>query len=132
MKRVFLSGGLGTWMSGVREQLEREGLEVVCPEDIGSNNPFSYAFLNKQGVLSSDAVLAFLEQDNPNGLGLAFECGYATALGKPLFYADDFSGLDKRAGMIYGDPVTTWAYPSLSDAVDAVLEWANDPQNSPL
>ena len=40
------------------------------------------------GVARCDMVFAYLSPDNPSGIGMAYEMGYAKALGKPVIFVD--------------------------------------------
>lgn len=47
-------------------------------------------------VSKSDIIFAFMENDNPSGLGLSLEIGYAKGLGKTIILVDEKSPMDKK------------------------------------
>ena len=69
-------------------------------------------------IRSSAVVLAYMAEDNPSGIGLALEVGYAHALGKLVLFVDGTD--DKRFGIVCS--VADVVFDSLDEAVE-YLEW---------
>lgn len=43
-----------------------------------------------------DILFAYMEKDNPSGIGLSLEVGYAKAKGKTIILVDERSGVDEK------------------------------------
>lgn len=79
--KVYLSGGLdGDWQDKVKNGLSN----ATCfdPREIESNDPEIYTFEELDEIYECDIVFAYLESDNPSGIGLALEIGYAKGYNK--------------------------------------------------
>ena len=68
--KVYLSGGM---RSGWQDKVIAEcpGLEFIDPRDHGLHSSMEYML----SVRRCDILFAYLEKDNPSGLGLALEVG---------------------------------------------------------
>jgi nucleoside 2-deoxyribosyltransferase len=85
MTTVYLAGGMRTgWQKKFIERYPE--LDFIDPCTSGLKDPKDYTKWDMKAVEKSDAVIAYLEEGNPSGLGLAFEIGYALGLGKRLVY----------------------------------------------
>ena len=58
--------------------------------------PVKYTFWDLAGINDCDLVVANLEEQNPSGYNLAFEIGYAKALGKKIILIDEKSFKDRN------------------------------------
>lgn len=88
--RVYLSGGMHSdWRWQVRRGCPDH--VYIHPEDHNLALPMDYAMADILGIRQCDVVLAYMEGDNPSGIGLAFEVGYALALGKTVILVNESS-----------------------------------------
>lgn len=86
--KVYLSGGLrSNWQSKVETI---EGLYFINPrnKEKAIINPLTaveqYVLWDLQAIRQCDIVFAYMEYDNPSGIGLSVEIGFAKALGKTV------------------------------------------------
>jgi len=86
--RVYLSGGMqSNWQEKVIQEVP--DIEFSNPATHGLEQPEQYTAWDLFKVAQSDIVFAYLEKDNPSGVGLALEIGYAKALGKLIIFVDE-------------------------------------------
>lgn len=100
---VYLSGGMNTeWRETVKEINYKNtyNIRFIDPTKNYTDDPDEYAFLDTKQVMNSDLVIAYLEKDNPSGIGLAYEVGLATALNIPVILVSEKLD-DKRFDIIY-------------------------------
>lgn len=89
--RVYLAGGMKSdWSLIAAHRLGEHGVVAINPRThmIPSDRPREYTLWDLCGVARADVVLANMEANNPSGIGLAFECGFATAHGIPVVFVD--------------------------------------------
>lgn len=88
--RVYLAGGLTT---GWQDAYIKHHPEHDCFDPRVLNTGFlcmnTIAAVELEAIRNCDEVYAYLEESNPSGIGLAFECGYARAIGKPVSLVDE-------------------------------------------
>jgi nucleoside 2-deoxyribosyltransferase len=86
---VYLSGGMrgDDWQARVIAECPE--CDFVNPRRHELSEPVHYTAANLLGVRQCDIVLANMQSDNPSGIGLALEAGYALALGKTVALVDD-------------------------------------------
>jgi nucleoside 2-deoxyribosyltransferase len=88
MSMVYLAGGMRVeWRRRVRAALP--GVLWLDPTEHGLADVASYTAWDLQSVRDCDVVFAYLEASNPVGYNMAFEVGYAVALGKPVIFVDE-------------------------------------------
>lgn len=90
--RVYLAGGMRkSWREQFKETVRHFNVVCLDPCDQGftEHEPHLYTPWDMLAVKSADAVFAYLEKDNPSGIGMAFEIGYALALGKTVFFVNE-------------------------------------------
>lgn len=93
-QRVFLSGGFkSNWQKKVIERLG-QNFTYFNPREHMLEDPNEYTFWDVHFIKQCDIVFAYLEQDNPSGLGLIFEVGVAYGLGKTIILIDEKSSKD--------------------------------------
>ena len=97
MLRIYLAGGMH---SGWQETLIKlyPTIEFVNPQKHELTDEEEYTLVDKLAIKHCDLLIAYFEQNNPSGLGLAFEIGYAIGLGLPIIFIDEKQ--DKYAGML--------------------------------
>jgi len=85
--KVYLAGGMRgeDWRADFRRLTK---FYLLDPHDCSSKDPAVYTEYDLRCVRAADVVVAFLEPDNPSGIGLALEVGYAKALGKRVVFID--------------------------------------------
>ena len=85
--RVYLSGGMKSgWQNIVKEKCPN--LYFIDPSKHELSSPSQYTLWDLEGVKHCDIVFAYMELDNPSGIGLSLEIGYAKALGKTVILVD--------------------------------------------
>lgn len=129
MLTLYLSGGMRTdWQDVVIQSLGPTGFRYIDPRDNQTKDPKIYTPWDLFGVRLSDIVLAYLEEDNPSGSGLALEVGYARGLGKHVVCviepedrkywdivkeASDISFRTLREAIVYIDTLRYKHYPRI-------------------
>lgn len=99
MMNVYLSGGMrSNWQDKVRASCPLSQGVYIDPRKHGLDDPSSYAAWDLAGVKKSDIVFAYMEANNPSGVGLSLEVGYAKALGKLIIFADEKN--DRRMAIV--------------------------------
>jgi len=83
--------------SGWQDYVMQNGPAVQYhdPRSHGLQEPDQYTLWDLMAVQQADIILAYMESDNPSGIGLSVEVGYAKALGIPILFIDGVSE-DKR------------------------------------
>jgi len=105
--RVYLSGGMRSgWQDKVKAAVS--GIEWIDPREHGLELPALYAVWDLTGVRLADVVFAYIEDDNPSGIGLALELGYAKGLGKITILV---GGHDDKRMAIVGCAADVWVAP---------------------
>lgn len=104
--RVYLAGGMrGTWQDQVKAACP--GLNFSDPRTHGLTEPTEFAAWDLDHVRQSDAVFGYMSKDNPSGLGLALELGYAKALRKLTILVDEKSPQDEAFARHFAIVATT-------------------------
>jgi nucleoside 2-deoxyribosyltransferase len=97
MLKVYLAGGMrGTDWQG---QLIREFPEEIYffnPRTHGLKYSDQYTTWDTTAIEHCDILVAYLSRDNPSGVGMAAEVGYARALGKKIIFCIDSGREDDR------------------------------------
>lgn len=88
---VYLAGGM---RSEWRERVKREvpGPIYLDPTQHGLENPAQYTAWDIEAITASDIVFAYFEAENPFGFNMAYEMGYAEALGKTILFVQEKFG----------------------------------------
>ena len=90
---VYLAGGMRSgWQARVKEAVPYH--HYLDPADHALKDPPLFSFWDIQAILRCDLVFAYIESDNPSGLGAAFEIGYGLGLGKRIVLVDRKSLVD--------------------------------------
>lgn len=86
--KVYLAGGFcGGWQINVKTQLKNCGFVFMDPsiKEIKETPSYiEYGVWGLHAVKNCDIVFAYMQKDNPSGVGLAVEIGYAKGLGKTV------------------------------------------------
>lgn len=87
---VYLAGGMrGNWRDLVRQKVPIAVYLDPCKHQL--TEPQHYTIWDLAAVDHCDVVLAYMESDNPSGIGMALEIGYARGKGKVVILADESS-----------------------------------------
>ena len=93
-QKVFLSGGFkSNWQQKVFESLGEKFI-FFNPREHMLADPNEYTFWDVHFIKQADIVFAYLEKDNPSGLGLIFEIGVAYGMNKTIILIDEKSSTD--------------------------------------
>lgn len=85
--KVYLAGGMHSdWQDIVKGACPL--IEFVDPRDHNIDHPGMYTPWDKHAIRNCDVLFAYLEKDNPSGMGMAYEVGYANGLGKTVVFVD--------------------------------------------
>jgi len=87
--KIYLSGGMRSdWQDRVITTLPQfEYLDPRRKKNL--TQPSEYTAWDLFYIKQADIIFAFMEKDNPSGIGLALECGYGKALNKLVILADE-------------------------------------------
>lgn len=116
MKIVYLAGGMNSdWQDRVMRRMG-DGYHYIDPRSYGSKDEKEYTEWDlEEGVRQCQLVFAYFELDNPSGLGMMLEIGYAAAHGKHIvFVYDQPETRSKYLGMARS--VASGVFYSLRDA----------------
>lgn len=85
MNKVYLAGGLrSNWQQKVIDSVKAT---FFNPRQKEVDQPMTlqeYGTWDLHHVKKADLVFAYMEKDNPSGIGLSVEIGYAKGLGKTV------------------------------------------------
>ena len=91
--KIYLAGGMKSgWQGVVKERAPKHDYYDPCVDTDGRYG-FRIAQQDFDGVDWADMVFAYFEMDNPSGVGLALEVGYAVAKGKRVVVVDEHDRL---------------------------------------
>lgn len=94
--KVYLAGGMNesNWQKKVIETINSENFVFYNPREHSLTNSTEYTFWDLFYVKQSDILFAYMQSDNPSGIGLTLEVGYARALDKSIILVDERSKND--------------------------------------
>ena len=98
---VYLAGGFHSGWQDVIEQ----NVQSFCyldPRGHSLQDQTQYTFWDLEAIRRSDLIFGYLEPTNPAGYSLAFELGYAKALGKRVILVDEKSAGDEHTQRYMG------------------------------
>jgi nucleoside 2-deoxyribosyltransferase len=114
---VYLAGGMtNPWRERVIDALPQ--FTFLCPTT-SIKDAAEYTARDLLLVRSADIVLAYMEADNPSGLGLALECGYALGLGKIVIVVNESAS----RYMAIVEQSASLAFHDFSVALEALAKW---------
>ena len=124
--RVYLAGGLhSNWRDCVKREVP--GHNYIDPRAHGLEaDPQAYTAWDLLGVARCDVLFAYLAENNPSGLGLAFEMGYAKALGKPIIYVCELTPEHERFSQVLWHSASI-ACISLSGGIEYLRAFVGQP-----
>lgn len=90
---IYLAGGMrSSWQDRIKAAVPNH--HYVDPAKHGVKTPAQYTFWDMLGIQRADLIFAYIEADNPSGIGAAFEIGYALGVGKRVILVDHKSPRD--------------------------------------
>jgi nucleoside 2-deoxyribosyltransferase len=95
--KVYLAGGMNesNWQKKVIETINSDNFVFYNPREHSLTNSTEYTFWDLFYVKQSDILFAYMQSDNPSGIGLTLEVGYARALDKSIILVDERSKNDE-------------------------------------
>lgn len=108
--KVYLSGGFKTgWQEEVTAEILRlrPDVDIADPREHKMHDPAHYTKWNMKNIADCDLLFAYMEHDNPGIANVAFEIGYAVALGKVVVLINEkgqrFAEMMHQGADTYGD-----------------------------
>jgi nucleoside 2-deoxyribosyltransferase len=93
--KIYLAGGMNSnWQLKLLEKFHTEFV-FFNPRDHSLDDSKQFSEWDLFYVKRADIVFAFMEKDNPSGIGLTLEVGVANALGKLIILVDEKSSSDE-------------------------------------
>lgn len=94
--KVYLAGGMNesNWQQKVIDQIGKHNFVFYNPREHSLTNSTEYTFWDLFYVKQSDILFAYMQEDNPSGIGLTLEIGYARAMDKSIILVDERSAID--------------------------------------
>ena len=116
---VYLAGDPKSgWQTKVCKAIQ--DLQLLDPSKEDLADPKELTRWGLQAIRKSDVVLAYLEKEDQNGHALAFELGYAKALGKTILLVQEHGAeQDKYLQMVR--QVADFCFDSLGEAVSYLV-----------
>lgn len=85
--KIYLAGGMKQqWRHRI---MAFSNAVFFNPASHGLENPKCYTVWDLHHIKNCDVFFGYMEKDNPSGIGLALEVGYAKALGKTIILVDE-------------------------------------------
>ena len=82
---VYLAGGMrSNWQDRIIEQLKDHNFNFIDPRKNGQVDAITYTPWDLFLIERADIVFAYIEKDNPSGVGAAYEMGYGSGLNKHI------------------------------------------------
>lgn len=124
-QRVFLSGGMrnSNWQQKVIDFLGKEKFTFFNPREHNLSKPEEYSLWDLKYVRECDILFAYLEKNNPSGIGLSLEVGYAHGLGKTIVLVNEKTLLDKRFNIV--NEVSSIMFKEFDEAVKFIANLSN-------
>lgn len=123
--KIYVAGGMKSgW--GARVAACLPGHTIFDPASHGLQDERDYTRWDLEHVAKADIVLAYMESDNPSGVGMALEVGYARALGKTILFVDQgvpasrFGMVRQCADKVFATLINALHY------IDPLLPWRGD------
>jgi nucleoside 2-deoxyribosyltransferase len=93
---VYLAGGMNNsdWQSRVINEVKSKEILYYNPREHKLDNSREYTVWDLYYVKKCDILFAYMQKDNPSGIGLTLEVGYARALDKTIILIDEKSPSD--------------------------------------
>lgn len=94
--KVYLAGGMNesNWQQKVIDDIGKNNFVFYNPREHSLTNSKEYTFWDLFYVKQADILFAYMQSDNPSGIGLTLEIGYARAMDKSIILVDERSKID--------------------------------------
>lgn len=120
--KIYLAGGMQSkWRNKVRTNVflnrstdNPHKIIFFDPSSHGLEPPNCYTTWDLHHIKNCDIFFGCMEKDNPSGIGLALEIGYAKALGKTIILVDETIATKNEHFAKY--------YPIVRESADVVFE----------
>jgi nucleoside 2-deoxyribosyltransferase len=117
---VYLAGDPKSgWQSKVCRAIQ--DLQLLDPSRHDLADPSELARWGLEAIRESDVVLAYLEEEDRNGHALAFELGYAKALGKTILLVREHGTGEEDKYFQTVREVADFCFDSLGEAVSYLV-----------
>ncbi len=95
--KVYLAGGMNesNWQQKVIDAVGNKGFVFYNPREHSLVDSKQYTFWDLFYIKQADILFAYMQVDNPSGIGLTLEVGYARALDKSIILVDEKSKHDE-------------------------------------
>ena len=90
--KMYLAGGFKSgWQDDVKDAilLMRDDAEFFDPRDQLMHDPKHYTAKDLAMIVECDLVFAYMEADNPGMANMAFEIGFAHAIGRKVILINE-------------------------------------------
>jgi nucleoside 2-deoxyribosyltransferase len=92
--KIYLAGGFHSgWQDKIKSALPQYNYFDPM-NDADQRFAYRWTVQEIEAMKTCDLVIAYFERDNPSGLGLAKEIGWATILNIPVWYIDEHERLN--------------------------------------
>ncbi len=117
---VYLAGDTQSgWQARVCKAIQ--DLQLLDPSKEDLADPKELTRWGLQAIRKSDVVLAYLEKEDPNGHALAFELGYAKALGKTILLVQEHGAGEEDKYLQTVREIADFCFDSLGEAVSYLV-----------
>lgn len=94
--KIYLAGGMKSgWQEKVITQLKGQFI-FFNPAEHNLSEREEYTNWDLYYINKCDILFGYMEKDNPSGIGLSLEVGYAKAKGKTIILVDERSSTDEK------------------------------------
>lgn len=127
--RVYLAGGMNesNWQQKVIDNVGKKNFVFYNPREHSLTDSEEYTFWDLFYVKQSDILFAYMQSDNPSGIGLTLEIGYARALDKSIILVDERSKVDEAFANRFQivRESSTIVFDNLKDGIDFLKKIKN-------
>ncbi len=117
---VYLAGDPKSgWQTRVCKAIQ--DLQLLDPSKHDLSDPNELSSWGLQAIRESDVVLAYLDKEDQNGHVLAFELGYAKALGKTILLVQEHGAGEEDKYFQTVREVADFCFDSLGEAVSYLV-----------
>ena len=94
---VYLAGGMNDsdWQARVIKEVKSKDILFYNPREHQLNDSVEYTVWDLYYVKKCDILFAYMQKENPSGIGLTLEVGFARALDKTIILIDERSACDE-------------------------------------
>ena len=118
MIKIYLAGGMNTtWRERIKHDIRFSDRSVVFldPCDNDTDIPEEYTTIDIHLINTCEIIFAYLELDNPSGIGMAAEIGYGIAKNKTVIFVNEQSDNNYFK---FIEVLSTILYKNIEDGID--------------